>query len=67
MCTTKSSLTELMIYDKEKQYFFSLPSVSGVLLRGVQLGFYVKRWVCQQVRMWLDTTVNTNTISSQKF
>jgi len=33
-----------------------LPSVSGVLLRGVQRGTCVARWVCTQVRMWLDTT-----------
>jgi len=32
-----------------------LPSVSGVLLRGVQRGTCVARWVCRQVRMWSDT------------
>jgi len=35
----------------------NLPSVSGYLLRGVQRGTCVARWVCTQVRMWLDTTV----------
>jgi len=39
--------------EKKKNY---LPSVSGVLLRGVQRDTCVARWVCTQVRMWLDTT-----------
>jgi len=33
-----------------------LTSVSGVLLRSVQRGTCVARWVCRQVRMLMDTT-----------
>jgi len=36
-----------------------LPSVSGDLLRSVQRGTCVERWVCRQVRMWLDTVQNS--------
>jgi len=41
--------------DNKKNRNNYLPSVSGVLLRGVQRGTCVARWVCRQVRMWLDT------------
>jgi len=42
--------------DNEKNRKNYLPSVSGFLLRGVQRGTCVARWVCRQLRMWLDTT-----------
>jgi len=41
--------------DNKKNGKNYLPSVSGVLLRGVQRGTCVVRWVCTQVRTWLDT------------
>jgi len=41
--------------DYKKNIYNYLPSVSGVLLRGVQRRTCVERWVCRQVRMWLDT------------
>jgi len=41
--------------DNKKNRNNYLPSVSGVLLHGVHRGTCVARWVCRQVRMWLDT------------
>jgi len=45
----------VVITEKNRNNF--LPSVSRVLLRGLQRGTCVARWVCRQVRMWLDTSV----------
>jgi len=47
----------VVITKKNRKHY--LPSVSGVLLRGVQRGTCVGRWVCRQVRMWLDTALRS--------